>query len=361
MPRVLWVGDHRPGRSPSQRFRIEQYIPYLEAHGWQGHYAYLLSESEDKLFYAPGRILAKSFLMLKKLYQRYQELREVGSYDLVFVQREAHFLGTSYFERAYARRTKLLFDFDDALWLPNVSENNRLFAWAKRPQKVKEIIRAAHLVFAGNAYLAEFARQYNNEVVIIPTTVNTDWYAPMAVPKPAGIVTIGWSGSPTTLAHFREVRSALLILKRRYGDRLRISVVGDGSYTDPELGIQGRPWRLEDEKQVLASFDIGIMPLPDNEWSRGKCGLKGLLYMAMGVPTVMSPVGVNTEIIQNGQNGFLASTIDEWVEKLTRLIEDPDLRWHLGQSGRQTVEARYSVRAWQGTYLHYFSWCAKRF
>ncbi len=355
MPKVLWIGDHRPGRSPSQRFRIEQYIPYLEAHGWQGCYAYLLSESEDKLFYAPGHIPAKALLMLKKLYQRYQELREVNMYDLVFVQREAHFLGISYFERAYARRTKLLFDFDDAIWLPNVSENNRLFAWAKRPAKAKEVIRAAHLVFAGNAYLADFARQYNPQVVIMPTTVDTDWYAPMAVFKPPSVVTIGWSGSPTTIAHFQQIRPALKVLKQQYKERIQILVVGDSSYVDADLGIQGRPWCLEEEKQVLAGFDIGIMPLPDDEWSRGKCGLKGLLYMAMGVPAVMSPVGVNTEIIQDGENGFLAATIEEWVEKLSMLIEDPQLRQRLGQKGRQTVEERYSVRAWRDTYLYYFN------
>jgi len=128
-------------------------------------------------------------------------------------------------------------------------------------------------------------------------------------------------------------------------------VIGDGRYRQPELGIQGVDWAAATEVRDLSEFDIGVMPLPDDEWARGKCGLKGLQYMALEIPTVMSPVGVNTEIIEDGRNGFLAAREDEWVEKLANLIESAGLRRELGQAARRTVEERYSVHSQRDRYV----------
>ena len=122
----------------------------------------------------------------------------------------------------------------------------------------------------------------------------------------------------------------------------------------PELGIEGLPWRRDTELADLGAMDIGIMPLPDDEWAKGKCGLKGLQYMGLGLPTIMSPVGVNGEIITDGVDGFLATTTDEWVEKLSRLVEDADLRCRMGEAARRTVEQRYSVTAWKDRYVQHF-------
>lgn len=150
-------------------------------------------------------------------------------------------------------------------------------------------------------------------------------YAPVPKHK-SDKITIGWSGSITTIKHFEFALPVLRKLKEKYGDRLRFKVIGDASYTNEELGIKGIGWKREDEVKELSEFDIGVMPLPDDEWANGKCGLKGLQYMALEIPTIMSPVGVNTEIIKDGKNGFLASEINEWLEKTSRLIENSDLR-----------------------------------
>ena len=136
-------------------------------------------------------------------------------------------------------------------------------------------------------------------------------------------------------------------MKTNFGDKVSFKIIGDKNYYCNELGIQGEPWIAASEIEDLSKIDIGIMPFPDDEWAKGKCGLKGLQYMALEIPTLMSPVGVNSEIIQEGVNGYLPNTEDEWVAALTALIEDATLRERIGKEGRKTVVDRYSVHAWK--------------
>lgn len=176
--------------------------------------------------------------------------------------------------------------------------------------------------------MQSYAEKYNNATVIVPTTIDTSEYVRDILPQAEeeSPVCIGWSGSITTIQHFEYALPFLKKIKNRYGDKVSIKVIGDGSYKNEELDIIGLPWIKADEIRELSSFDIGIMPLPDDEWAKGKCGLKGLQYMALEIPTIMSPVGVNREIIRHGENGFLASEEGEWVSILTQLIEDKALR-----------------------------------
>ena len=147
----------------------------------------------------------------------------------------------------------------------------------------------------------------------------------------------------STIKHFESALEALKIIKDKYHNKVYFKVIGDGSYANQELDIKGLPWKAQTEVSELCEIDIGIMPLPDDDWSKGKCGLKGLQYMALEIPTIMSPVGVNSDIINSGENGFLAGTTEEWVEKLSLLIEDSQLRMKVGKAGRSTVEKEYSV------------------
>jgi glycosyltransferase involved in cell wall biosynthesis len=268
----------------------------------------------------------------------------------VFVQRGAFFMGGDWAESIASWRSPLVFDFDDAIWMENVSEANRRFAFLKNPGKVSHIVRRAHTVIAGNAWLAEWARQYNPSVEIIPTCVDTVRYYPFAR-QDDGTVVIGWSGSTSTIAHLRLVLPALRRVKARFGNRVRFKVVGDPNFRVEGIGLQGEAWDSRREVADLQSMDIGIMPLPDDEWSKGKCGFKGLTYMSVGVPAVMSAVGVNTQIVQDGVNGFTPYSEDEWVDRLSLLVEDDKLRRHLGGAGRRTVEHQFSVMRWQGSFL----------
>ncbi len=350
MPRLRFQTVHRPDRSPSQRFRHEQYLDYFRSQGYELEFSYLLDPQADRIVYSQGRWLAKGGVVLRAVGQRTRELIQSPP-DLVYVQREAFMLGTPWFEQRMARRSAMVFDFDDAIWLVDVSRQNRGLGWLKSGDKTARIIAASHAVIAGNHYLADYARQYNPHVSVIPTTIDTDYHKPREHPKEDPTVCIGWTGSLTTVSYFDAFVPVLERLKKRFGSRLRFKLIGEASYRAPSLALQGEPWSLATEIQDLQDIDIGIMPLPDNPWTRGKCGFKGLQYMGCGIPAVMSPVGVNREIIQDGQNGFLANNDDEWLDKLTLLIESPALRQQLGQAGRQTVLERYSVLSQRDNYL----------
>ncbi|MBL7952474.1 MAG: glycosyltransferase family 4 protein [Flavobacteriales bacterium] len=355
MPKVLFIASHRPGRSPNQRFRFEQYIPHLERNGFACTISHLVDEEDDKYFYRPGNFLKKLRFVRRSIARRRADVARMNDFDIIFVCREALMTRSTHFERAFKRsKAKVIFDFDDSIWLQNVSDANRMWAWVKDASKTSKLIGLADLVFAGNDYLAAYARGFNARVEVVPTTIDTEEYRPVPVERDAA-VRIGWSGSITTIQHFQYAIPSLRILKEKYGDRIAIHVIGDGSYEEPSIGVKGQPWRKRTEIEDLCAFDIGIMPLPDDEWARGKCGLKGLQYMGLGIPAIMSPVGVNSTIINDGENGFLATDTAEWVEKVSRLVEDPELRRRIGAAARRTVEDHYSVNAWQDAYLRHFN------
>jgi glycosyltransferase involved in cell wall biosynthesis len=353
MKKVLFICLHRPDRSPSQRFRFEQYLDHLNANGYQCNFSWLLNANDDKFFYSQGKIVRKGLIVIKSIWKRINEVLKASKYDIVFVQRECFMLGTSFFEKKFAKRSKLIFDFDDSIWIQNISEANKIFSVFKDASKTKTIIQVADLVFAGNNYLADFARQFNKKVVVVPTTIDTDLYKPVKK-YPKEKICIGWSGSVTTIEHMETKINALTAIRNKYQEKVYFKIIGDGNYYSDVLQTKGLPWIKNTEVQDMSEFDIGIMPLPDTEWAKGKCGLKGLQYMALGVSTIMSPVGVNSEIIQDGENGFLADSDEKWIDKLSLLIDSFELRKKIGDAGRKTVEEKYSIHANHKLYLQYF-------
>ncbi len=353
--RILYIVPHRLNRAPSQRFRFEQYLGVLNENEFETVVSFLMNEKEDKVFYSPGNYILKGAILFKMIFKRLLDVFHAGDFDIILIHREAFFMGPAIFESLFkSTRAKIIFDFDDSIWLSNVSEANKKFSVLKSPQKTAKIIRMSDLVIAGNAYLEKYALQYNSKVMVIPTTINTDEYQPVAK-NTSNPICIGWSGSITTIKHFQYALPFLKTIKLIFGDKVSIKVIGDASYTEPDIEIQSLAWNKATEIEELQKFDIGIMPLPDDEWAMGKCGLKGLQYMALGIPTLMSPVGVNAEIIQNGINGFLPKSNEEWVSTLTKLIESETLRKKIGAAARETVVNNYSVNAWKEKYLQLFN------
>ncbi len=353
--RALFVVPHRLGRNPGQRFRFEQYLPHLQKAGVECVVANLLDERDDRIFYSYGNYAAKAALFLRTFFRRMGHARSAKRFDVVFVYREAFMTGTTIFEKIIKQSgAKFIYDFDDAIWLPDVSEANKRLAFLKRPEKTNEIIAMSDLVLAGNDYLRDHALKFNANVAVVPTTVDTDEYRPR--PRtPNDAVVIGWSGSPTTVPHFDQAQAVWTALKEKYGDKIVFRLIGDGNYRNERLNLQALAWTRERELETINSFDVGVMPLPDNPWTRGKCGLKGLTYMAFEKPTVMQNIGVNPQIVSDGENGFLAGNEREWVEKISALVESEELRLQLGKAGRQTVLQRYSVEAWKARYVEFFS------
>jgi glycosyltransferase involved in cell wall biosynthesis len=354
MKKVLIITNNRKDRSPGQRFRFEQYLDYLNKSGFDIDFSFFISAEDDKILYTKGNYWGKFKIVLKNIKLRTRNVLSRDKYDIIFIFREATILGFSIFEKWLSNgRAKVIFDFDDSIWLDNVSQANKKLAWLKNASKTADIIEASDCVFAGNDYLATYAKQFNKNVVIVPTTIDTLEYSPIAQ-QSKDKVCIGWSGSITTIEYFKYAVPALQKLKEKYGSKIYFKVIGDGSYKNDELGIKGDPWKKDTEIEDLCEIDIGIMPCPDDNWAKGKCGLKGLQYMALEIPTILSPVGVNSEIIQDGVNGFLCTTTEEWVEKISLLVESAELRKRLGTEGRKTVVEKYSVEANKGLYLKYF-------
>jgi glycosyltransferase involved in cell wall biosynthesis len=327
--------------SPGQRFRIEQWAPHLAREGIEIIYAPFADETLASLMKRPGHLVAKAGGVARSLAARLSGAWRASEFDAAYIFREGALLGPAIAERILARSgVPYVFDFDDAVWVRYVSPANSYLSYLRFPGKTATLCRQARHVIAGNAYLRDYALRYNPRVSVVPTTIDTETYRPLPVHVRRRCV-IGWTGSYSTEQYLALVRPALERLRSRYD--FRMVVVGGGSFTATGLEVEHRPWRSATEVKDLADFDIGLMPLPDAEWERGKCGLKALQYMALGISVVASPVGCNAEIIQHGSNGFLARNDAEWEDLLGRLLEDVALRRALGEAGRRSVETRYSA------------------
>lgn len=355
MIKVLILCAHRPGRSPSQRYRFEQYLPYLRQQGFEFTFSALLNEKDDSIFYSDGNLAAKIFILIKTVFIRLKDVKRFKSYQILFIQREAHFLGTSYFEKkAFRSGAHVIFDFDDSIWLADTSPGNQKWEWIKRPGKFYKNLAYAHTVLAGNNYLLQKALTVNTNSLLVPTTIDTAVHVPMHEMRHKTAVCIGWSGSISTVKHFELLISVLKEIKKEFGSAVSFKVIANNRYSHPELALESVTWTEASEVKELNSLDIGLMPLQDDEWARGKCGLKGLSYMACEIPVIMSHVGVNPEIIESGTNGFLAKNDAEWLQHLRELINNKELRMRLGKKGRETVVEKYSLERHKEQYLQIF-------
>jgi glycosyltransferase involved in cell wall biosynthesis len=352
MKKILAIVQHRRDRSPGQRFRFEHFISAIENAGYEIIFSNIINEKDDKIFYSRGRYLSKLRIVIQSFFHRLRDVKTAKNCDLIFIYREAWMLGTTYFERRLAKTgVPVVFDFDDSIWLNDTSEGNQNLAWMKKPEKTADICKLASLVMVGNDYLADYARQFNQNVFVLPTTIETDYHKPCKAEKYSQKICIGWTGTTTTLKHYDTAIPVLLKLKDTYGDKIYFKVIVNSTEWTRNLEVKLTQWSKQNEIADLCEFDIGIMPLPDDQWSRGKCGFKGLQCMGLEIPVVMSPVGVNTKIIESGQNGFLANDENQWFDILCKLIEDSTLREQIGKNGRKTVEQEYSVKAWEERFL----------
>ena len=338
---LFWVPY--PSEGASNRYRVEQYLPYLR----DAHIDYALhpfwSSGGYRVLYRRGHYIKKTYYFLAGTCSRLIDLLTVSRYTLVFIHREACPLGSAYFEERLARMGKpVIFDFDDAIFLPVASVPNVFIGKFKQPQKIRQIIKNSRQVIAGNEYLSSYARCYNPSVSVIPTAIDTQKYRPNYKRRDNERLVIGWVGSGTTAIFLPMLKEVFIKLSERFKN-VSFAIVG-GSYSIEGLkDIRNIGWSLESELEQLQTFDIGIMPMPDNEWTRGKCAFKAILYMSMGIPCVCSAVGMNKELLQDGENGFLADSEKEWVEKLSLLIENPALRRRIGSAARKAIEEKYSL------------------
>ena len=234
----------------------------------------------------------------------------------------------------------IVFDFDDAVWIRYVSPANSYLSYLRFPGKTATICRLARHVMAGNARLRDYAATHNAHVSIVPTTIDTAKYRP-ELRRASGRPTIGWTGSFSTVRYLEVLKPVLERLRQRHD--FRFVVVGGSGFEASGVEVEHRPWCSDSEVHDISDLDVGVMPLPDAPWEQGKCGLKALQYMALAIPTVVSPVGVNSTLVRNGENGLLAASTEDWEAALDRLLGDATFAARLGKAGRRTVEREFSA------------------
>jgi len=300
---------------PSSRVRVLNLLPELEKHGLE----------TTVRVYPTG------------IRERLNVIREARDYKLVVLQKKL--LSPLFLALLRSASKSLVFDFDDAIYYRHDSRDTMISG--SRMRKFVMTLRRSDLVLAGNRILAEFARRYNDRIAVIPSAVETRHIPIKSYSSRKGKTVIGWIGGANNLIHLEMISPVLQRLASKYPIELRIL----SSQTLDIPGVETRfvPWELETQAREIAGFDIGIMPLPDNMHTRGKCGYKALQYMAAGVPPVVSDVGINSAIVEDGKGGLVASSPERFFQCLQSLIEDPSLRRELGSNARDIVEREFSI------------------
>jgi glycosyltransferase involved in cell wall biosynthesis len=345
--RLLTLVLKEPGIAPNQRYRHEQWAPYLERdHGIRLEFEPFESPALTEVLYRPGNFLKKTRLAIADAWRRWLRRTRGLAFDGVIVLRQAMLIGGPWIERWLARQgVPLFYDFDDPIWLWQPSLANGVFNLASAPWKVGAICRLATAVTVGNEYLASYARRYSKNVHVVRTSIDSDHYPQYPDPGASRPFTLVWTGSHSTLSrHLETIRAPLEHLATRRPVVLR--VICDAQPAPFErVALEFVPWCAATEAADLAPGHVGLMPLPDNPETRGKCGCKALQYMAIGRPVVVSPIGINSEIVRDGVNGLWATTPIDWETQIERLANDAALRTRLGVAGRQTVLDGFTARA----------------
>ena len=322
--KVLFLPIWGP-EAPSSRLRVYQYLEPLKGEGIQTEV--LIPPGDQRPF--------RRFIYFLQAFSRAKRA------DVVFIQKQVLSFGIDILARANPR---IVFDFDDAIFTRP--------PWEKSPDpgisaRLEKTLRRSRAVVTGNKYLADFARPFCSRVEVIPTGVDLDFISRVSRDKhgAGAAVRVGWTGTRENLWYLKKIAEVFPRLESRFGNQVEFRVISNARFEIPGASIQNLTWSLSEEYPRLAALDLGLAPLGDDPWSRGKCGFKAIQYMAMGLPPVASRAGVYPEIIQEGVNGFLAGPVEEWEEKISRLIGDRDLRRRVGEAAREEVRARFSLAA----------------
>jgi glycosyltransferase involved in cell wall biosynthesis len=353
--RILFLAPYPADESPSQRYRLEHYLSLLPAQGIKYDYKPFLSKAAWKIIFQPGNNFRKINGILAGFCKRFFQLFLIGRYDFVYIHREATPAGPPFFEWVASRifRKKIIYDFDDAIWIPFTSNYNKGASRLKSFGKVAKICRWSFKVSVGNEYLAAFARQYNSNVIEIPTVVNTETVHNKLQDQQTNSPAIGWTGTFSTLKYLDMVLPVLQELQETHS--FSFVVIAD---KDPALHLRNYrfiKWNKDTESEDLLNFHIGLMPLHDDDISKGKCGFKAIQYMSLGIPAVVSPVGVNTKIVNDSINGFVCASPGEWKKKMNDLLTNTDLRISLGKAAREKIQKKYSVKSTEQLFLDLFN------
>lgn len=338
--RVLFLTRY-PMAGASSRYRVFQYIPDLRRLGVECEVQSFMDERLYALTLSKGAQAEKIARTLHRSLVRLGRLLRHERYDVVYMQRELFpFAGPVMEKWLRARGAKLVFDYDDALFIKKPSKHNKLATLLRSAGKTVEIFKLVDLVIAGNDHLRDTAREHGAPAATLLVAEDAERVPPK--PPGEGPLVVGWLGSPSTEKYLEFIREPLTRFFAAQQGRAVMKIMGGGDFT-ADFPVEHLGWSLEGEIAALTDFDIGLMPLPQDEWSLGKSGGKARTYMAAGVVPVCQAIGYNLELIEHGRTGFLVTGADEWHDTLTRLAADPELRAAVSQAARAHVAEHFSI------------------
>jgi len=350
----FWV-PYPIGVAPSQRFRVELFLPRLEKEGYSFRLLTFLDGKAWDILYKPGNRILKAWGTVKGFFRRINHLFQSAKADYIFIHREATPLGPPVFEWLLAKvfRKKIIHEYDDAIWIPGGEDISFMKKWLKATWKIKYIIKWSYKVAAGNNFLCDYARQYNSAVFLIPTVVDTqEGHFRQRDQDQGNKIVVGWTGTHTTLHNLEVIEGVIPELKKEIDfDFLVIS----NKPPEWDFDFIYKKWGLASEQDDLLKMNIGIMPSKQGPWFEGKCGFKLIQYHACGIPAIASPTRVNALITLHNKTGFIANDKEEWKIYLKRLIADATLRSAMGKAGREHIEKNYSLNSLFPAFVSLFS------
>jgi glycosyltransferase involved in cell wall biosynthesis len=325
----------------SSRIRFLQYLPLLQEAGFEFLVSPLLDDSQLQTRYFKGGYKFSS--LLNAYWRRIRALAHVGRVDLVWIEKEALPWWPAWLERWMLRKAPYVLDYDDAIF-HNYDQHPLRFVRFLYRHRIDHLMRSAHTVITGNEYLAQRALGSGaKRVELVPTAIDLDRYSIKSnLESSHHELRIVWIGSPSTVRYLTMLQDSLVELGQKFKFTLRI--IGGGKIDLPGVNVEYLQWSEESEASLIRACHIGVMPLQDSPWERGKCGYKLIQYMACGLPVVASPVGINAQIVEQGINGYLAETSKDWIQALTRLMADSELRQRMGKTAREKVERCCTVQ-----------------
>ncbi|ALI99767.1 glycosyltransferase family 4 protein [Rufibacter tibetensis] len=349
--KILFVSPYPVDKAPSQRLKFEQYYSYFKENGYELTTNSFIDEDFWKIVYKPRNYVKKICYTLLGYLRRFLLLFTLRKYDVVYIHLWVTPIGPPFFEylyRAFAK--KVVYDIDDLIFLKPKSKANPIINMLKSGNKPIYLMKHADHVITCTPHLDTFVRQYNQSTTDISSTINTDVYQQRSDYSIQGRpIVLGWSGSHSTSKYVYLLKDVLRRLSKEMP--LKLLVIGDPAFNISGVEVEAIKWNEATEVKDLGRIDIGLYPLPDEEWVLGKSGLKALQYMALGIPTVATAIGANFRVIESGISGFLVTSEEEWYKRIKQLTLDQSLRHQIGVAAAKRVRQYYSIKANAPVYL----------
>lgn len=354
--RILVICPYPENEVPGQRLKFEQYYPMLRASGFDIEVRPFFTRVGYRTLYTQGNLFHKIIATLRGYLVRIFDLFRLRAFDGIYVFLYVTPFGSPLFEALYHRLSRrMIYDIDDLVFLGRTTDQNWLVRVLRHRSKYHYLMKHANHVITCTPYLDEYVRRFNPYTSDISSTINTVSYIARRSYAIEGPITLGWSGSHSTAPYLAMLQKTLIRLREREGVDFRLLAIGvPPGFTLPDTNLEVLPWNAATEVQDLSRIDIGLYPLPDEEWVLGKSGLKALQYMALGIPTIATALGAIHRVIEDGKSGFLVKTEDEWIDRLKALTSSEQLRAKIGRAARIRVEQHFSIKANEPRYLAAF-------